>query len=160
LSGIYIYIYIEREREREQKERQRRQQVERGRTKREREEGEGAFIDRGRGRRARWGREGRQVWEREEEEERRRVGSGGEREEEERERDTGPASTWPSVVNNGLDVYCYFWWWHTCDIPPRLVSPNQDSYELSTPKYWRIIQYIYALNKELLHEFLSYKKNT
>jgi hypothetical protein len=48
------------------------------------------------------------VWEREEEEERRQVGSWGEGGGRERERETGPASTWPSAVDNGLDVYCYF----------------------------------------------------
>jgi hypothetical protein len=41
-----------------------------------------------------------------------------------------------------------------------MVSHNQDAYELSTPKHWRIIHHIYGLNKPLLHEFLSYKRNT
>jgi hypothetical protein len=41
-----------------------------------------------------------------------------------------------------------------------MVSPNQNPYELSTPKHWRIIHHIHGPNKELLYEFLSYKRNT
>jgi hypothetical protein len=37
-----------------------------------------------------------------------------------------------------------------------MISLNQDPYELSTPKHWRIIHHIHGSNKELLHEFLGY----
>jgi hypothetical protein len=40
------------------------------------------------------------------------------------------------------------------------ISPNQDPYELSTPKHWCIMHHIHGSNKELLHEFLGYKRNT
>jgi hypothetical protein len=36
-----------------------------------------------------------------------------------------------------------------------MFSPNQDPYEVPTPKHWRIIKHIHGPNKELLHEFLS-----
>jgi hypothetical protein len=41
----------------------------------------------------------------------------------------------------------------------RVVSPNQDPYEVPTPKHWRIIQHMHDPHKELSHEFLSYKRN-
>jgi hypothetical protein len=37
-----------------------------------------------------------------------------------------------------------------------MVSPNQDPYELPTPKHWYIIHHIHGLKYELLHEFLNY----
>jgi hypothetical protein len=37
-----------------------------------------------------------------------------------------------------------------------MVSPNQDPYELPTPKHWRIIHHIHSLKYELLHELLYY----
>jgi hypothetical protein len=37
-----------------------------------------------------------------------------------------------------------------------MVNPNQDPYELSTPKHWRIIHRIYGPKYELLNEFLYY----
>jgi hypothetical protein len=37
-----------------------------------------------------------------------------------------------------------------------MVSPNQDPYELSTLKHWRIIHHILVPKYELLHEFLYY----
>jgi hypothetical protein len=41
-----------------------------------------------------------------------------------------------------------------------MISHNHDPYELSTSKYWRIIHHIHGPNKELLYEFLSYKRFT
>jgi hypothetical protein len=40
----------------------------------------------------------------------------------------------------------------------RVVSPNQDPYEVPTLKHSCIIQHIHDPNKELLHKFLSYKE--
>jgi hypothetical protein len=46
--------------------------------------------------------------------------------------------------------------------PPfkRTVSPTLDPYKLSTPKHWCIIHHIQGPSKELLYEFLNYKRNT
>jgi hypothetical protein len=41
-----------------------------------------------------------------------------------------------------------------------MVSSNQDPYELSTLKHWRIIHHLHSPNKKLSHELLSYKRNT
>jgi hypothetical protein len=41
-----------------------------------------------------------------------------------------------------------------------MVSLNKDPYELSTPKHSHIIHHMHDPIKELLHEFLSYKRNT
>jgi hypothetical protein len=38
-----------------------------------------------------------------------------------------------------------------------MVSPNQNPYEVATPKHWH--NTIHDPNKELLHKFLSYKRN-
>jgi hypothetical protein len=41
-----------------------------------------------------------------------------------------------------------------------VVSPNKNPYEVPTPKHRRIIQHIHGPLKELLHEFLVYKRDT
>jgi hypothetical protein len=88
----------------------------------------------------------------------------------------GPVRSQPSTVINSLNSACPeqnlqpgwtlssfalslpdFFGAHVTSHPwERMISPNQNPYELPTPKHWRIIHHIYGLKYELLHELLYY----